>query len=109
MAETIKAKLRKKAAEIALDDSGAIAGALKWQAIDAILKGPGSSAWRIYMENFAETPEQLARLNLEDEQNGRSDIRSSVAYMVGNAICGTATGTQTHRLVQDAIDEGLAV
>jgi hypothetical protein len=107
MANKIMHNLRKKAAEIALDEDGVIAEKLKWMAINAILNGPGSHQWHKYMELFADTPEQLNRLKLEDDKKNDPKVRSSCAYIVSNAICGTQTGTQTHKLVDLEIDEGL--
>ncbi|MDX2030337.1 MAG: hypothetical protein SF339_06695 [Blastocatellia bacterium] len=107
MAKKIMTKLREKAAAIALDETGAIGEEVKWASIEALLEGPGSVAMEDYMKMFAETPAQLNRLMLRDSHADLSEVRSSVAYIVGNGVCGTQTGTQTYRFVDPRIDDEL--
>jgi hypothetical protein len=107
MAKKILELLRETAAEVVLDTTGAIGNQLKYDAVDAIMFGVDSPQWEKYMRHFAENKEQLARLTLNDDMQENSDVRSSCAYIVANAVCGTQTGTQTYKLVNSVIDAGI--
>lgn len=68
---------------------------VKAQAIKAIYEGFGKQAWTDYMQNFADTPEQLTRLTTTNGDTIPYVIESR-AYLVSNAVCfpGTTDGTK---------------
>ncbi len=111
MAGMIIKKLKKMAADVVLDHPAEgeepLGERLAWMAVDALLLGPTSQQWEDYMKMFDPTPAELLRLTLKDERSTDKVVRRACAYIVSNAICGTATGTQTYRLVDDSIDSGL--
>jgi len=111
MAGTIIKKLKKMASEVALDEPAVgeepLGNKLAWMAVDALLLGPKSQQWADYMKMFDPTPQELLRLTLNDDRKDDKEVRRACAYIVSNAICGTATGTQTYKLVDEKIDEGL--
>lgn len=95
-------------------------------AIDAIMGGRGSKAWRKYMLQFVEknprspdeplNPAHLARLMGEDDTADDFKMNQRRAYLLGNAICGGLSPTEIVPTVQnprglnftvDTIDEGL--
>jgi hypothetical protein len=117
MAGNIIEKLTKMAEKVAHDklyhdklykeDEEPLGERLAWMAVDAILLGPDSPQWKDYMNMFGPTEEELLRLTLKDSKKNDKVVRRACAYIVSNAVCGTATGTQTQRYVDTAIDEGL--
>lgn len=64
-------------------------------AIVAILGGMNSTAWRNYVQNFASTPEQLARLSGDDEFMSVEYGPETLAYIVANSTCTTDTHLPT--------------
>jgi hypothetical protein len=111
MAGTIIKKLKKMAVAVRHDNPSdgeePLGERLAWMAVDAILLGPDSPQWANYMKMFGPTEKELLRLTLKDSKRNDKVVRRACAYIVANAVCGTATGTQTHRLVDTAIDNGL--
>jgi hypothetical protein len=111
MAGTIIKKLKQMASRVALDEPAegedALGEKLAWMAVDALLLGPNSQQWADYMKMFDPTPQELLRLTLKDDRKDDKVVRRACAYIVSNAICGTGTGTITHRLVDETIDVGL--
>ena len=85
------------------------------KAVAAIIAGalkPDESVtpeWLDYMQEIVgpTSPNQLNRLTFQDDSSGQDYIRKSNAYIVSNAVCGTATGTRTADRVDDRIDENL--
>ncbi len=75
-------------------------------AIAAVIGGLSSTAWRTFMQQFANNPDQLRRLTATDGTAGNEAMDKRRAYMIGNAICGLPTGITTAREVL-TIDEGL--
>lgn len=73
------------------------------KAVAAIQGGIRSKAWKIYMEQFADTPEQLMRLMGTDGTLEDSELSIRRAYLVGNAVCGSGTPTGFDQHV-DSID-----
>jgi hypothetical protein len=74
------------------------------RATAAIQGGIQSAAWRDYMQQYAETTDQLARLmgtdgTLNDPLHSRRR-----AYLAANAICAPGSTDQLDRLV-DTIDD----
>ena len=71
---------------------GEISQRVKQGAISAILGG--AADWVAYMNIFAKTPEELARLIPIDGTEDDPEKREARAYLVANAVCtpGTATG-----------------
>ncbi|HYP26425.1 MAG TPA: hypothetical protein VE262_06895 [Blastocatellia bacterium] len=84
------------------------ANALADLAVKAVVEGSTSDAWREYMIQIVGTdaPRQLARLTLQDEQKDEPYVRTNVAYIVSNAICGAGTTLPTSGRVTN-IDEGV--
>ncbi len=62
---------------------------LKLKGLSAIRGGPAE--WAIYMKEFANTPEELARLIPTDGSHVRGDMNDARAYLVANGPCGTGT------------------
>src|SRR5215831_16158431 len=94
---TILDKIKTKIDEEAADSTGLAADKLQDEAVEAVLGGLGSEAWKIYMKNFADSPAQLARLTAEDPEDPATHdpyIRKALAYLVSNAICGLDTVTR---------------
>lgn len=84
------------------------------EAVEAILAGavvndgsatpPPTPQWKAYMEHFAESPEQLNRLTLQDAAKNQFTVRRSLAYIVSNAVCGAISTTKTFENVADEIE-----
>jgi hypothetical protein len=73
------------------------------KAVAAIQAGIRSKAWKTYMEQFADTPEQLMRLTGTDGTLENATLSIRRAYLVGNAVCGSGTPTNLDQEV-DTID-----
>jgi hypothetical protein len=83
---------------------------LKALAVAAILGGAKSKAWDTYMRQYAENPEQLARLKLADDFSKVQDwMPEMAAYTVANATCGGGTGTGLAKNIDERIDTDLPV
>ena len=81
---------------------------LKNAAIAAMMKGIGSDEWKRYMTMFADNEEQLARLTVPEDDEEQW-LRESRAYIVSNAVCATATNTQTKNgVATDQLNDGLS-
>jgi hypothetical protein len=104
-------KLVQKRAEVLeaeQNDNKVVGERLKALAVAAILRGKKSKAWDTYMRQYAENPEQLARLKLEDDFSKQEDwVPEMVAYMVANATCGGGTGNGLVNNVDERIDAEL--
>jgi hypothetical protein len=61
------------------------------KAVAAITGGIKSKHWKTYMEQFADTPDQLMRLLGTDGTAGVEGFDTKRAYMLGNATCGEPT------------------
>lgn len=106
---TIKEKIQNKIEEEANDQTGHVADKLQDEAIEAVLGGLGSDAWKTYMKNFADSPEQLARLTAEDATADDPYMRKALAYLVSNAVCGIDTVTRLKDKLEDGLlDQGLS-
>ena len=92
-------------------DGKAIGISIQKRAVQAIKGGEGSDEWRNYMELFAETPAQLARLLPTDDTLGNEEMDIARTYLLGNGTCGAeTTGFQLifgvdERLDRDLVDE----
>jgi hypothetical protein len=60
---------------------------LKQLAVKAIYAGFGTDAWNEYMQQFAHTPQELARLTTRASDHCSVYIEPARAYLVGNATC----------------------
>lgn len=76
------------------------------KAVAAIGSGIGSAEWTAYMQQFANTPQQLARLTATDGTAQNPELKLARAYLVANAVCGPGTLTNLD-LTVDGIDDGL--
>ena len=78
-------------------------------AVAAIKGGLGSEAWRTYMAHLGNlNPAQLSRLNAEDGTEGDEIQDKKRAYVLANAVCGTASPmTRNLDLLVNTIDDGL--
>jgi hypothetical protein len=76
------------------------------RAVAAIGSGIGSAEWKEYMQQFADTPQQLARLTATDGTAQNPSLKLARAYLVANAVCGPGTLTNLD-LTVDGIDDGL--
>jgi hypothetical protein len=57
-----------------------------------LANGQVSEAWQTYMNTFADTPDDLARLIPTDGSENDVEKRDARAYLVANGVC-TATST----------------
>jgi hypothetical protein len=105
---TIHQSIQSKIEEEEADLTGQVAEKLQDEAIAAILGGLGSEAWTTYMKNFADTPEQLARLTAQDTAANDDYMKKALAYLVSNAVCGIDTVTRLKDKLEDGLlDQGL--
>lgn len=106
---TIVQKIREKIAAVEANQVvGQVGFQLQEEAIAAILGGLGSEAWTTYMKNFADTPEQLARLTAQDSAGNDPYVRKSLAYLVSDAVCGLDTISRLKDRLEDGLlDQGL--
>jgi hypothetical protein len=105
---TILDKIKNKIAEEAADTTGQVADRLQDEAIEAVLGGINSDAWKTYMNNFADSPEQLRRLTAKDATADDPYVRKALAYLVSNAVCGITTITRLKDRLEDGLlDQGL--
>ena len=108
---TILEKIENKIGEEKADSTGQVADKLQDEAVEAILGGITSDAWETYMRNFADSPEQLARLTAKDPEDPATNdpyMRKALAYLVSNAVCGLDTVTRLKDKLQDGLlDQGL--
>jgi hypothetical protein len=105
---TIIELVRKKKEEMGMekDPSREVSRRNQQLAIAALLGGIHSRAWETYMQQFAETTDQLMRLKATDGTLGNESLDRKRAYLVSNAICGSTTVGGFDNWV-DTIDEGL--
>jgi hypothetical protein len=75
---------------------------LRRKALDAILGG--SAAWVGYMQEFAKTPDELARLVPTDGSHSDQAMNDARAYLVAKAPCGTDTVTTFEKTITGALD-----
>jgi len=98
-------KLLAKTSEIAKDRGHGKGQELSDFAVKALLGGINSDDWANYMKKFTTEPDELARLCGKDDTFKTAYQPQNLAYIVSNAICGTATGTGTHLRVDPNIDD----
>ena len=100
-------KLIDKRDEILNGPNGAaVAEANAQLAVDAIIAGINSTAWRTFMAQFVNNSRQLDRLVAVDDTAGDKAMDRRRAYILGNAVCGFPTGRGMAREVP-TIDVGL--
>ena len=85
-----------------------LADAIQQEAVLAIKAGEGSKEWENYMNRFAQTPDELARLLPTDSTAGLFEMDLARTTLIGNGTCG-ATTTGFHLLdgVGDTLDQNL--
>lgn len=103
---TIEDKIRAVQAEIAASPSRG--DELRIQAISAIYGGLTSDAWASYMQNFADTPEQLARLTTRSGDDLHPYIPQARCYLVANATCLPGTDTRMLEGIEGFLDKTLS-
>ena len=84
---------------------GDLATRIGTAAMDAMMKGINSTEWKRYMALFCDTKDELAQLTLERPTDG-TYMRQMRAYIVANAVCTGATGTETQIHVSKNIEPG---
>jgi len=85
----------------------ALAEEIKAQAEAAITAGKGSPEWEAYMNRFAESPEELARLLGTDSTESIEHMNTARKTLVDNGTCGaTSTGFMIND-IGDILDEDL--
>ena len=87
-------------------DGASVAEANAQLAVDAIVAGINSTAWRTFMAQFVNNSRQLDRLVAIDDTADDKAMDRRRAYMLGNAVCGLPTGRGMAREVP-TIDVGL--
>jgi hypothetical protein len=115
--KTIIQKLIDKKAEVEADETGALDSDLRYKALAAILKGvtaPDGSPtaeWETFMKAMIgeDSPEQLARLTLQDDLGADPDIQYNVAYLVSNVVCTIISGVRFPSDLSDVIDAGIPI
>jgi len=76
---------------------------LKRKSLDAI--SGGASQWLPYMQEFATTPEELARLIPTDGTETNSGMNDARAYLVSKGACGTDTVTTFENGITEILDQ----
>ena len=77
--------------------------ALNAAAVEAVIGGINSAAWKSYMAVFADNPEQLTRLT-EPQPGEEQYLQQMRAYIVSNAICTPDTNAFLNNRVRKEID-----
>ena len=98
MAKNLSQKVHEVVSRILSD--GEYAAEIKRAAVEAIVGGAGSQAWKDYFERFASTPGELANLGVDDDVNGctcNSNTYMTLSSLVGPVptCCATTTTTTT--------------
>ena len=75
---------------------------LRRKALDAILGG--SIEWVAYMQEFAKSPEELARLIPTDGSHKDQAMNDARAYLVAKSPCGTDTVTTFEKTITGVLD-----
>jgi hypothetical protein len=105
---TILDKIENKIAEVEADSTGRVGDKLQDEAVAAIIGGITSNAWKTYMQNFADSSQQLLRLTAEDATKDDPYMQKALAYLVSNAACGATTVTRLKDRLEDGLlDQGL--
>lgn len=87
------------------DAKGPLGDMLQNAAVEAIFAGRDTTQWKTYMSLFADSKEQLLRLNVEDTASQTDkDIKTSIAYLAGNGTCGGMTPLHLPDFVSPKID-----
>jgi hypothetical protein len=79
------------------------AKALKRKSLDAI--SGGAREWAIYMKEFAQTPEELARRIPTDNSADNADMNDARAYLASKGACGTDTVTTFENGITEILDQ----
>ena len=72
-------------------------------------QGNVTQQWDTYMRIIvgSDSPKQLARLNLNDDQATDLIVKKSVAYVVANALCAPGTNGNTGAGTNTTLDHGV--
>lgn len=89
-----------------LNDAPTLSALINNAAVNALMGGKDSDAFRSYMAIFADNPEQLTRLTVAAEKEPFY-ITQMRAYIVSNGICDVDTNGHTGNRVTEAFDGGL--
>jgi hypothetical protein len=103
----IEDNIRAVQAEVQQDQTGKKGDNLRNLAIAAIYSGIGSPEWNTYMDNFANTPTELARLRTRDGDGCHPYIPLARAYLVANAVCLPGTTGRLLDGIEGIIDKTL--
>lgn len=76
---------------------------IKNLALKAMKNGIDTPEWREYMSLFADNPEQLEHLSVEQETDP-GYLRQFRGYIIGNSLCDAATDTKTGNRITEDID-----
>jgi hypothetical protein len=103
----IEDNIRAIQTEILQDTSGKKGDTLRNQAVAAIYSGMGSPEWEAYMQNYAKTPEELARLTTRSGDGAHPYIPLARAYLIANATCLPGTTGLLLQGIEGFIDKTL--
>lgn len=90
------------------ENDAQLSGEIQDQAMAALKFGQGSQEWETYMEQFSQTPEQLARLLATDNSANLIDMDIARAKLARNGTCGATTVGFLVEGIDDKLDEGLS-
>jgi hypothetical protein len=88
---TIIELILQKVKVVRTEPGGVTAEEVGRKAAAATLGGLGSAGWQEYMQMFAETPEQLARLTSLSGGANAPDMQRALAYLVASGVVGVDT------------------
>jgi hypothetical protein len=105
-------KVKKRILEDVVSDDKSFSEDIQNKAIAAILNGPASTQWEIYMTMFIDQvdpakTEQLRRLTGKDGTAGVDDLDRARAYLVADGPCTPDTSLNFGKFSLNRLDIGL--
>ena len=104
---SIQSNIEAVIAEVKAPGGQSIGDQLQLQSLAAIAAGEGSQEWETYMQRFAETEAQLARLLATDGTKDNEQMNAARSALVQNGECGGSTIDDLDKNVGDILDQGL--
>lgn len=98
----VKATIIKEMKDSPNGKTSETADRLSRKGLDAILRKEG--AWETYMQEFAKTPEELARLIPTDGTENKEGMNDARAYLISNGPCTPDTVSNLELNVTSKLD-----
>ena len=104
---SIQSNIEAVIAQVKAPGGQSVGDAIQIESLAALAAGEDSPQWQTYMQRFAQTEDQLARLLATDGTKDNPEMNAARTALVQNGECGGQTIDDLDKNVGDILDQGL--